>query len=187
LLHGAWCISFSFPHEQMSHRDLKDPNNCKKACYLIFFMANEFLSSLKAPIIEIGKSSGYNVVENYDLGAGPIDLAWIFKPGVPGLPSLPDIRIGFVFVHRYSESIINGAIAKSILNLIDKLIIVVASDAMTRQVSQSLKRDLTKPSLLQLRKYVTVLTPSTLVEKSGITSGRNKDTSTYEKSGLEVT
>lgn len=39
--------------------------------------------SLKAPIIEIGKRSGYEVVENYDLGAGPIDVAWILKPGRP--------------------------------------------------------------------------------------------------------
>jgi hypothetical protein len=149
-------------------------------------MSNEFLPTLKAPIIEIGKSSGYDVVENYDLGAGPIDVAWVFKPGVPELPSLPDIRIGFVFVQEYSESVMNRVIAKSILNLIDKLIIVVPSEAMTREFSQSISRDLAKPSLLQLRKYITIITPSTLVEKSGVTSARDNK-NTQGALGLEVT
>lgn len=122
-------------------------------------MSRDLLPALKAPIIEIGKSSGYEVVENYDLGAGPIDVAWIFKPGLPELPSLPDIRIGFVFVQEYSESLINRVIAKSILNLVDKLIIVVPSEAMTREFSQSINREISKPSLLQLRKFITILTP----------------------------
>jgi hypothetical protein len=147
-------------------------------------MCNQFLSSLKAPIIEIGKNSGYDV-ENYDLGAGPIDVAWIFKPGIPELTSLPEVRIGFVFVQQYSESNINRAILKSILNLIDKLIIVVPSEAMTREFSQSISRDAAKPSLLQLRKYITILTPSTLVEKSGVTTKRSKNIEGTK--GLEVT
>jgi hypothetical protein len=149
-------------------------------------MSRDLVPALKAPIIEIGKSCGYDVVENYDLGAGPIDVAWIFKPGVPELPSLPDIRIGFVFVQEYSESVINRVIAKSILNLVDKLIIVVPSEDMTREFSQSIIRDLSKPSLLQLRKFITILTPSTLVEKSGVTSTRdNKDNEV--KLGVEGT
>ena len=141
-------------------------------------MSRDLVPALKAPIIEIGKSSGYDVVEDYDLGAGPIDVAWIFKPE---LPSLPDIRIGFVFVQEYSESVINRVIAKSILNLVDKLIIVVPSEAMTREFSQSINRELAKPGLLQLRKFITILTPSTLVEKSGVTSTRdNKNTEVAE-------
>jgi Protein of unknown function (DUF2795) len=52
-------------------------------------MSKELLPALKAPIIELGKNSAYNVVENYDLGAGAIDIAWIFKPGIPELPTLP--------------------------------------------------------------------------------------------------
>lgn len=149
-------------------------------------MFRDLVPALKAPIIEIGKSSGYKVVENYDLGAGPIDIAWIFKPGVPELPSLPDIRIGFVFVQEYSESVINRVIAKSILNLVDKLIIVVPSEAMTREFSQSINRDLSKPSLLQLRKFITILSPSTLVEKSGVTSTRDNKNN-EAKLGLEGT
>ena len=35
---------------------------------------------------------GCEVVKNYDLGAGPIHVAWIFKPGSE---SLPDLRFGF--------------------------------------------------------------------------------------------
>ncbi len=149
-------------------------------------MSRDLLPALKAPIIEIGKSSGYEVVENYDLGAGPIDVAWIFKPGLPELPSLPDIRIGFVFVQEYSESLINRVIAKSILNLVDKLIIVVPSEAMTREFSQSINREISKPSLLQLRKFITILTPSTLVKKSGVTSTRDNKNN-EDKLGLEGT
>ncbi len=41
----------------------------------------------------MGRRLGYEVVENYDLGAGPIHIAWIFKPGSE---CLPDMRLGFV-------------------------------------------------------------------------------------------
>ena len=148
-------------------------------------MSEDILPALKAPIIEFGKSSGYEVVENYDLGAGPIDIAWIFKPGVPELPSLPDLRIGFVFILEYSESRLNNAISKAILNLIDKLIIVVPTEAMTKEFKRSIEKEVEKPSLVQLRKYITVLTPSTLVEKSGVSGTKGRDESNV-KSTAEV-
>jgi hypothetical protein len=144
-------------------------------------MSKELLPALKAPIIEIGKSSGYDVVEDYDLGAGPIDIAWVFKPGLPELSALPDLRIGFLFLFEYSESAINHAIARSILNLIDKLILVAATEKMTGAISQSIERNISKSSILQLRKYVTVLTPSTLVDKAGVLSSRGKDNSIGEE------
>jgi hypothetical protein len=146
-------------------------------------ISNDMLPSLKAPIIEAGKTSGYDVVENYDLGAGPIDVAWIFKPGFPEIVSLPDIRIGFVFALEYSEAIINRAISKSLLNLVDKLVIVVPSESMPKKFKESIEKDMEKPSLLQLRKYITVLTPSTIVEKSGVTGTgtRGKDDSNINK------
>jgi hypothetical protein len=143
--------------------------------------SNDVLPALKAPIIEAGKTSGYDVVENYDLGAGPIDVAWIFKPGLPEITSLPDIRIGFIFAVEYSESIINRAISKSLLNLIDKLVIVVPSESMTKQFKESINRDIENPSLLQLRKYITILTPSTIVEKSGVSGMRGKDGSNVDR------
>jgi hypothetical protein len=143
--------------------------------------SNDVLPALKAPIIEAGKTSGYDVVENYDLGAGPIDVAWIFKPGLPEITSLPDIRIGFIFALEYSESIINRAISKSLLNLIDKLVIVVPSESMTKQFKESINRDIENPSLLQLRKYITILTPSTIVEKSGVSGMRGKDGSNVDR------
>jgi hypothetical protein len=143
--------------------------------------SNDVLPALKAPIIEAGKTSGYDVVENYDLGAGPIDVAWIFKPGLPEITSLPDIRIGFIFALEYSESIINRAISKSLLNLIDKLVIVVPSESMTKQFKESINRDIENPSLLQLRKYITILTPSTIVEKSGVLGMRGKDGSNVDR------
>jgi hypothetical protein len=143
--------------------------------------SNDVLPALKAPIIEAGKTSGYDVVENYDLGAGPIDVAWIFKPGLPEITSLPDIRIGFIFAVEYSESIINRAISKSLLNLIDKLVIVVPSESMTKQFKESINRDIENPSLLQLRKYITILTPSTIVEKSGVSGMRGKEGSNVDR------
>ncbi len=57
-------------------------------------------------------------VENYALGAGPVYVAWIFKPGSESTP--------------------------------DK-------------------------SILQLRKHVTVVTPSTLTSKSGIKGARERE------------
>jgi hypothetical protein len=144
-------------------------------------MSKELLPSLKAPIIELGKATGYKVLENYDLGAGPIDVAWIFKPGVPGLSALPDLRVGFVFILEYSEFAINHAIAKSILNLVDKLILVAANEDMTKTISNSIERNPSNSSILQLRKYVTVLTTSTLVNKAGVSSSKNKEDSAMDE------
>jgi hypothetical protein len=99
------------------------------------------------------------VIENYDLGGGPVDVAWIFKPGKSEISSLPDIRIGFICILEYSESAINLALSKAMLNLIDKLIIVVPTESMTKKISDSIHEERAIPSILQLRKYVTVLTP----------------------------
>jgi hypothetical protein len=112
------------------------------------------------------------------------DLPWSKKLE---LPSLPNIRVGFVFVQEYSESVINRVIAKSILNLIYKLIIVVASEKMTNSISQSIERNLSKSSILQLRKYLTVLTPSTLVDKPGVLSSGHKNNSIAAPEDEEVT
>jgi hypothetical protein len=143
-------------------------------------MGSSDVASLMAPIVKLGENAGYEVVKNYDLGAGPIDIAWIFKPGPPGISSLPDIRIGFVNLEEHSEYDINLAVARSMFNLIDKLIIVVHSEETAAKVSRSVHRDLKSGSeLLQLRKYVTVLTPSTLIEKGDFVSTR-KPSSKYE-------
>jgi len=78
----------------------------------------QMTDTLKAPIIQMGRDLGYEVVENHDLGAGPVHVTWVFKPGSESMP--------------------------------DK-------------------------SILQLRKYVSVLTPSTLVSKSGIKGARERE------------
>ncbi|HJU94721.1 MAG TPA: hypothetical protein VJ643_01695 [Nitrososphaera sp.] len=75
----------------------------------------QMIDTLKAPIIQMGRSLGYEVVENHDLGAVPVHVAWIFKPEPESTP--------------------------------DK-------------------------SILQLQKYVTAVTPSTLASKSGIKGAR---------------
>ena len=138
----------------------------------------QLIDTLKAPIIQIGRDLGYEVIENYDLGAGPIHVTWIFKPG--GSESLPDMRLGFICLtageeeEYYSESSLNESIARAMLNLIDKLVLVVPSESMTKKISDSIK-SMPDKSILQLRKYITVLTPSTLVSKVGIEGSRERD------------
>jgi hypothetical protein len=39
----------------------------------------QMIDTLKAPIIEMGRNLGYEVVEDYDLGAGPIHVCCTFK------------------------------------------------------------------------------------------------------------
>jgi hypothetical protein len=140
----------------------------------------QMTETLKAPIIQLGKNLlGVEVIENYDQGAGPIDVLWIFKPGSE---ALPDIRLGFVCLpltttadeDNYSESAINQIIIKSMMNLVDKLVIVVPSENMTKRISDSIE-SMPNDSFIQLRKYVTVLTPSTLVSKTDILRSRERE------------
>jgi hypothetical protein len=140
----------------------------------------QMTETLKAPIIQLGKNLlGVEVIENYDQGAGPIDVLWTFKPGSE---ALPDIRLGFVCLpltttadeDNYSESAINQIIIKSMMNLVDKLVIVVPSENMTKRISDSIE-SMPNNSFLQLRKYVTVLTPSTLVSKTDVLRSRERE------------
>ena len=71
----------------------------------------------------------------------------------------------------FSEFSLNESIARAMINLIDKLILVVPSETMTKRISDSIK-SMPDRSILQLRKYITVLTPSTLVSKSEIMGSR---------------
>ena len=131
----------------------------------------QMIDTLKAPIIQMGRSLGYEVVENHDLGAGPVHVAWIFKPGSE---SMPDMRLGFICLTEFSNSSINEGIARAMLNLIDKLVFVVPSEAMTGKVKNAIE-SMPDKSILQLRKYVTVVTPSTLASKSGIKGARERE------------
>jgi hypothetical protein len=131
----------------------------------------QMIDTLKAPIIEIGRDLGYEVVENHDLGAGPVHVAWVFKPGSE---SLPDMRLGFICLTEFSNSSVNEGIARAMLNLIDKLVFVVPTETMTGQVKDAIE-SMPDKSILQLRKYITVLTPSTLVSKRGIKGARERE------------
>jgi hypothetical protein len=136
----------------------------------------QIIETLKAPIIQLGKNIGIEIIEDYDQGAGPIDVLWTFKPGSE---ALPDIRMGFVCIpttittEDYSESTINEIIIKSMMNLVDKLVIVVPTENITKIISDSIN-SMPNSSFLQLRKYVTILTPSTLVSKTDILDSREK-------------
>ena len=147
----------------------------------------QMIETLKAPIIQMGKNLlvEVEVTENYDQGAGPIDVLWTFKPGSE---ALPDIRMGFVCIpttsKEYSESLVNEIIIKSMMNLVDKLVIVVPSENMTEKISDLIK-SMPNSSFLQLRKYVTVLTPSTLVSKTDILSSREKQQENIHMLGRE--
>ena len=139
----------------------------------------QLIDTLKAPIIQIGRDLGYEVIENYDLGAGPIHVTWVFKPG--GSESLPDMRLGFICLttgedeeEYYSEFSLNESIARAMLNLIDKLVLVVPSESMTKKISDSIE-SMPDKSILQLRKYITVLTLSTLVSKTGVKGARERE------------
>jgi hypothetical protein len=64
----------------------------------------QMIETLKAPIIQLGKNVlGIEVTENYDKGAGPIDVLWTFKPGSE---ALPDIRMGLFVSHHLQQKII---------------------------------------------------------------------------------
>src|SRR5918912_1628836 len=130
----------------------------------------QLIDTLKAPVIQMGRDLGYEVVENHDLGAGPVHVTWVFKPGSE---SLPDMRLGFICLTEFSNSSINESIARAMLNLIDKLVFVVPSETMTKQVKDAIE-SMPDRSILQLRKYITVLTPSTLVSKTGVQGSRER-------------
>jgi hypothetical protein len=72
------------------------------------------IDTLKAPIIQMGRDLGYEVIENHDLGAGPMHITWVFKPGSE---SLPDMRLGFICLIEFSNSSINEGIAGYLLYL----------------------------------------------------------------------
>jgi hypothetical protein len=129
----------------------------------------DMIDALKAPIIQIGKDCGFEVIENYDLGAGPVHVVWNFKPGSE---ALPDLRLGFVCLTGTLAPVVNEAIARGMLNLMDKLVLVVPSEPMTVEVKDSIE-SMPDTSILQLRKYITVLTPSTLVSKTEIKSKKS--------------
>jgi hypothetical protein len=131
----------------------------------------QMIDTLKAPIIQMGRSLGYEVIENHDLGAGPVHITWVFKPGSE---SLPDMRLGFICLTEFSNSSINEGIASAMLNLIDKLVFVVPSEAMTGKIKNAIE-SMPDKSILQLRKYVTVVTLLTLASKSGIKGARKRE------------
>jgi hypothetical protein len=99
-----------------------------------------------------------------------VHITWVFKPGSE---SLPDMRLGFICLTEISNSSINEGVARAMLNLIDKLVFVVPTETMTKEVKDAIEL-MPDTSILQLRKYVTVLTPSTLVSKSGIRGSRER-------------
>jgi hypothetical protein len=131
----------------------------------------QMIDTLKAPIIQMGRDLSYEVIENYDLGAGPVHITWVFKPGSE---SLPDMRLGFICLTEFSNSSINEGIARAMLNLVDKLVFVVPTETMTKEVKDAIE-SMPDTSILQLRKYITVLTPSTLVSKQGIKGARERN------------
>jgi hypothetical protein len=100
-----------------------------------------------------------------------VHVAWVFKPGSE---SLPDMRLGFICLTEFSNSSVNEGIARAMLNLIDKLVFVVPTETMTGQVKDAIE-SMPDKSILQLRKYITVLTPSTLVSKRGIKGARERE------------
>lgn len=128
--------------------------------------------TLNALVIQMGRDLGYEVIENHDLVAGPVHTAWVFKLGSE---SLSRMHLGFIYLTEFSNSSLNKAIARALLNLIDKLVFIVPTETMTGQVKHAIE-SIPDKSKLQLRKCVIVLTPSTLVSKTGISGAHERDT-----------
>ena len=98
-------------------------------------------------------------------------VTWVLKPGSE---SLPDMRLGFMCLTEFSNELINEAVARAMLNLVDKLVFLVPNEAMTSQIKDAIQ-SMPDRSILQLRKYITALTPSTLVSKQGIKGAKERD------------
>ena len=108
----------------------------------------QMIDTLKAPIIQMGRDLGYEVIENHDLGAGPVHITWVFKPGSE---SLPDMRLGFICLTEFSNSSINEGIARAMLNLVDKLVFVIPTETTTKEVKDAIE-SMPDTSILQVRK-----------------------------------
>jgi hypothetical protein len=85
------------------------------------------------------------------------------------------MRLGFICLTEFSNSSLNEGLARGMLNLIDKLVFVVPTETMTGQVKEAIE-SMPDKSLLQLRKYISVLTPSTLVSKAGVEGASQRRT-----------
>jgi hypothetical protein len=85
--------------------------------------------------------------------------------------------MGFICLTEYSEFSLNSAIARALLNVIGKLIIVVPDESMTKPIKDSIESMPQNNSIVQLRKYITVLTPTTLISKAGIAGSKERDRS----------
>ena len=115
----------------------------------------QMIDTLKAPIIQMGRDLGYEVIENHDLGAGPVHITWVFKPGSE---SLPDMRLGFICLTEFSNSSINEGIARAMLNLVDKLVFVIPTETTTKEVKDAIE-SMPDTSILQVRKYMAGYSP----------------------------
>jgi hypothetical protein len=96
------------------------------------------------PLIDIAKEKGFEIEQNKDYGAGPIDLVW----NITTHPALPTIKCGFVVLraeegggakdwqdNEYSLRKIQEAAFRGIRSGMDKTYIVVDNEEMARSVS----------------------------------------------------
>ena len=94
--------------------------------------------------ITIAREKGFEIEENKDYGAGPIDLVW----NITTHPALPKIKCGFVVLraeegagtkdwqdNQYSLRKIEEATMRSIRSGMDKTYIVVDNEEMAKSVS----------------------------------------------------
>ena len=94
-------------------------------------------------LINIAREKGFEIEENKDYGAGPIDLVW----NIPTHPALPKIKCGFVILraeeggakdsddNQYSLRKIQESAMRGIRSGMDKTYIVVDNEEMARSVS----------------------------------------------------
>src|ERR687887_1585515 len=94
-------------------------------------------------LIAIAREKGFEIEENKDYGAGPIDLIW----NITTHPALPKIKCGFVVLraeeggakdwqdNEYSLRKIQEAAMRGIRSGMDKIYLVVDNEEMARSVS----------------------------------------------------
>jgi hypothetical protein len=76
--------------------------------------------------ISIAREKGFEIEENKDYGAGPIDLVW----NITTHPALPKIKCGFVVLRKIEEAVLRG-----LRSGMDKTYLVVDNEEMAKSVS----------------------------------------------------
>jgi len=109
-------------------------------------------------LIEAGEEKGFEVEQDADYGAGPVDVVW----NVNVHPALPNIKFGFIFLggeeggsqdtedNQLSLRKIEEAAFRGIRSGLDKVYLVTENQEMAKSVSGKIERLASHGSLIRL-------------------------------------